>query len=517
MYRIHRWHHRQGGARSSFTRLLGGLLLIAKATSASSALAAIYSPTQVELFGVEFVDFIDNAEPDFASLDGKTNVGSDAVQYSFTTDFDINDALWRVAVENSDFALDLTPYDAFSITFSNPIPPAVGVNLSAQIFVRTDFDGVFVGSQAYQLSSASPVTISIPKSRIVNFGGNPADISSFGIEFFGGDEFLGTSFSATASTSPQPPTLSDHLLFSWETGFEGWTTLVGPYTSGVPHPDHTHSLSPIGATEGSQALRIDRAVTGNGLPGDPNTTTFRWGSRFLIDANAGGGGQSIGDYNGDDGVDAADYTVWRNNLGQPGANLQNRDPANGAGPVSGADYTSWKNNYGNAGGGPDPGALAQIANIVNLVNDPNAYSVSFDIRIEDQIPNPNPGWTNFFLSIQAANNGGDAWWQSAQVDVDLSPLELGQPVMETLDFPLSLFDDLNQNGLQSLKADGLDPATQYIAINLATNMPVDAAPVTYTIYIDNFRVRSVTFAPVASLAIALIRSRRSHGSPPLAT
>lgn len=59
----------------------------------------------------------------------------------------------------------------------------------------------------------------------------------------------------------------------------------------------------------------------------------------------------VGDYNGSGRVDAADYTVWRNNVGQPGSTLLNRDPANGAGPVGQNDYSSWKLNFGSGTGG----------------------------------------------------------------------------------------------------------------------------------------------------------------------
>lgn len=52
-----------------------------------------------------------------------------------------------------------------------------------------------------------------------------------------------------------------------------------------------------------------------------------------------------GDFNGDGAVDAADYTVWRDNLGQP------EDPAvlsgNGnGGTVDATDYQLWRDNYG---------------------------------------------------------------------------------------------------------------------------------------------------------------------------
>jgi hypothetical protein len=59
-----------------------------------------------------------------------------------------------------------------------------------------------------------------------------------------------------------------------------------------------------------------------------------------------------GDYNGDGTVDAADYTLWRDNLGGDASALAagSRDPAN-FGPVSVEDYAFWTNNLGNSNGG----------------------------------------------------------------------------------------------------------------------------------------------------------------------
>ncbi len=53
-----------------------------------------------------------------------------------------------------------------------------------------------------------------------------------------------------------------------------------------------------------------------------------------------------GDYNGDGFVDAADYTVWRDNLGGDAAAFAEgtRDPT-AMGLVSTADYSYWKNNF----------------------------------------------------------------------------------------------------------------------------------------------------------------------------
>jgi hypothetical protein len=51
------------------------------------------------------------------------------------------------------------------------------------------------------------------------------------------------------------------------------------------------------------------------------------------------------DFNLDGVVDALDYVVWRNSLGDGGVGLL--ADANGDGLVNGADYTNWRNEFGN--------------------------------------------------------------------------------------------------------------------------------------------------------------------------
>jgi hypothetical protein len=60
------------------------------------------------------------------------------------------------------------------------------------------------------------------------------------------------------------------------------------------------------------------------------------------------GAPALGDYNGNGIVDATDYTVWRDHLGQTFA-LPNRSSAN-TGSISTADYDVWKANFGNHSG-----------------------------------------------------------------------------------------------------------------------------------------------------------------------
>ena len=76
----------------------------------------------------------------------------------------------------------------------------------------------------------------------------------------------------------------------------------------------------------------------------------------------------IGDYNQDNVVNAADYTIWRNALGTA-TPLPNRDPAN-VGNVSAADYTSWKAHFGQSGGagsGLDGGAVPEPTSFMMLI------------------------------------------------------------------------------------------------------------------------------------------------------
>jgi hypothetical protein len=69
-----------------------------------------------------------------------------------------------------------------------------------------------------------------------------------------------------------------------------------------------------------------------------------------------------GDYNDDGVVDAADYTVWRNNLGT-NFNLNGNGDETGPsmGVVDAADYLWWKTNYGNTAPGAGGGSLGATA------------------------------------------------------------------------------------------------------------------------------------------------------------
>jgi len=67
----------------------------------------------------------------------------------------------------------------------------------------------------------------------------------------------------------------------------------------------------------------------------------------------------VGDYNGNGVVDAADYTVWRDTLGQSGSGLAADGDGNGV--VDSGDYDVWKTNFGqHAGSGTGASANAAV-------------------------------------------------------------------------------------------------------------------------------------------------------------
>jgi hypothetical protein len=88
-----------------------------------------------------------------------------------------------------------------------------------------------------------------------------------------------------------------------------------------------------------------------------------------------------GDYNGDHTVDAADYTVWRNTLGDEVENLFDGADGDGDGMIDPDDYGIWKSHFGESimdGGGSGSGAADVVTTPESSANeneDPVASSL----------------------------------------------------------------------------------------------------------------------------------------------
>ncbi len=96
-------------------------------------------------------------------------------------------------------------------------------------------------------------------------------------------------------------------------------------------------------------------LAGSITPGTPAEVESRFPLYELVSDNA--------DFNGNTVVDAADYTVWRDNLGLASGATQSQGDANNDGAVNAADYDAWKAGFGTMPSGGGSGfAVRHLAN-----------------------------------------------------------------------------------------------------------------------------------------------------------
>ncbi|TWT31093.1 Autotransporter-associated beta strand repeat protein [Posidoniimonas corsicana] len=107
--------------------------------------------------------------------------------------------------------------------------------------------------------------------------------------------------------------------------------------------------TPVSLTwTGANGQAWDIQTTANWTGGD---TVFANLDQVTFNDSAVVGGPQAGDFNSDGSVDAADYTIWRDNLGQSDDALNGNGTGDASGNVVQADYDLWRDNYGQTGGG----------------------------------------------------------------------------------------------------------------------------------------------------------------------
>lgn len=167
-----------------------------------------------------------------------------------------------------------------------------------------------------------------------------------------------------------------------------WANLAGnsgfPTGSGIGNGWEQDGAS--GSTQLLETYLSGNSVFGNGLtislgeifnPGGNETLEFsyRLADGSIVESivhYVGVGPEGLlGDFNLDGVVDAADYTVWRNNLGQSDSVLNGNGDNTGPsmGVVDGADYEIWKSNFGAQSGVPlqSPAAIPEPSSALVLV------------------------------------------------------------------------------------------------------------------------------------------------------
>lgn len=108
--------------------------------------------------------------------------------------------------------------------------------------------------------------------------------------------------------------------------------------SGIPY-----QVSFDTSTPGMKSGMITVVSDSQGVGSGPGVTAGMWTLNVNYEVLAAAG--LVGDYNDDGAVDAADYAMWRDNIGQPGTVLNNRDSEN-MGVVSEDDFASWREHFG---------------------------------------------------------------------------------------------------------------------------------------------------------------------------
>ncbi len=221
-------------------------------------------------------------------------------------------------------------------------------------------------NDAYDLTSVPSLSLGTGFSRtgvaanVSNFGNHGEDLifsytSPHGGIFRGQIVYEGTKFENNLVLRVNPNTgvatlKNDSLETLVFDGFEfkstvsalniaGFTPITGGTGAWQTDAEGTTGLTQVNVT-GARTLSPGQEAS----IGDISSTNFTTDAaksgvsmNFILAQGLEGAGAAGGDYNNDGNVDAADYTVWRNNLGGDGATLANRDPGN-SGIVNQDDY-----------------------------------------------------------------------------------------------------------------------------------------------------------------------------------
>ena len=150
----------------------------------------------------------------------------------------------------------------------------------------------------------------------------------------------------------------NRVILEWtKNGGASWTEIDTAYqlddansgydvTSGMSSWSDTYAWDASGMTPGNYQVRVT-PIDGRGNIGGSLIS-----SEFAVFAPP----SLPGDYNQDNTVDAADYSVWRGSLNQTTDPYAGAD-GNGDGQVTQLDYHVWRGNYGNTA--PAEAALSE--------------------------------------------------------------------------------------------------------------------------------------------------------------
>ena len=223
-------------------------------------------------------------------------------------------------------------------------------------------------------------TINIASGRTANFAGNVGGVgnvhqrgtASFAAAFSPGNGAATVDFGGKMTLADGFAQLSTrrHRAAQRSTRFT-WLAISLRRTSASnalrPSPAHAFDILDWGSLSGTFSSLI--------LPGGGLT----WDTSQLYTTGVLTVGGLLGDYNHNGIVDSADYTVWRDSLGQTGTALA--ADGNDNGMIDAGDFAVWTTNFGHTlggGGGSGAGANAAVPEPATLL--PMCLGAVFLIR-----------------------------------------------------------------------------------------------------------------------------------------
>jgi hypothetical protein len=128
-----------------------------------------------------------------------------------------------------------------------------------------------------------------------------------------------------------------------------WNSLDDQNVGGATWQEALPTTNVLSELNPTSTMTVNHGVTAAVMTGLYDTAGSVRDLTFEFRAASPTVGAATGDYNNNGIVDAADYTVWRNMLGQA-VELPNDDDTQTPNSVTQEDYVVWKTNFGSTGG-----------------------------------------------------------------------------------------------------------------------------------------------------------------------
>jgi hypothetical protein len=305
---------------------------------------------------------------------GNTAIFGNSIQTASTVTVDEPVTVNRIEFDdsaNNTYAISGSSSINLEADSSGPTNPSIQVNAGSHLFQAAvnlqhdttvtvnsgnlSFDGQ-VDLIGNMLSLAGNVSLNHSVVDTVG-GGSVSGSGTLGTE---GNTAIGANLALDGATVDLDLRNTTGGVTSDRFDVEGSATLTGNITVNVDLVDGFSSdVAILTTTGGIVDNSLSFSLTGSGQGAFTGVGVV--GNNLVL--QVGGGGTLDGDYNSDGVVNAADYTLWADNLGT------NNPLANDTigGLITEAHYLQWKNNFGNAQSSGSGAAVPEPVSLVLLI------------------------------------------------------------------------------------------------------------------------------------------------------